>query len=321
MARVFVLGATGHVGNVVTRALLRDGHDVVACARDPHAESLRGVEAERLQLDVLKPETLDFTGADAVIFAAGLAAVGPLVKTAALRAHAEGAPNAARATRDAGARFVFVSSAVIFASSPGAPIDETAPLREPRTRYERVKQDAERALEELEGLDLVRVYPSGILGPFDFGPSPLGQGLRLFWRRILPVVVRGAFDFVDVRDVADAIAAAATKEGASGRYLLTGQTLTARELFSAAAAVRGRMAPPALPWGFARAAARGLDVASRLSGVRFPFTHDAVLVLNDEPTFESGRARAELDYSPRDVKTRSIPDLHAFFVREGMLRP
>lgn len=323
MARVIVVGATGHVGNVVTRALLREGHEVVAAARDPNARSLNDVDVERAIVDVLAPATLEpaLRDADAVIFAAGQAAVGPHVTPVALQVHAEGAPNVARATLEVGARFVFVSSAVIFdPPGDGAPIDEGAPHRVPRTGYEGAKITAEHALDALEDDSMVRLYPSGILGPYDFGPSPLGNGLRLYWRRVLPAVVRGAFDFVDVRDVADAIVQAATRPDVNGRYLLTGQTLTAAELFGAAAALYGRSKPPALPWRLARGIATGVDALSLVTGVHFPFTRDAVVVLDDTPVFECARARADLGYAPRDVRAETLPDLRAFFVREGVLR-
>jgi len=48
----------------------------------------------------------------------------------------------------------------------------------------------------------VIVCPTGIIGPGDFRESEMGRLMRSWLKPGLHVLVKGAFDFVDVRDVA-----------------------------------------------------------------------------------------------------------------------
>jgi protein-S-isoprenylcysteine O-methyltransferase Ste14 len=58
------------------------------------------------------------------------------------------------------------------------------------------------------GADIVTVNPTGIIGPYDFRPSRMGEVLLDLYHRRLPGLVAGGFDWVDVRDVAASTLAA-----------------------------------------------------------------------------------------------------------------
>ncbi|MFR7473634.1 MAG: NAD-dependent epimerase/dehydratase family protein [Christensenellales bacterium] len=72
-----------------------------------------------------------------------------------------------------------------------------------------------------QGLDAVIVHPSGILGPFDYGHGHLTQMVENYLNGHLKACVRGGYDFVDVRDVADGIIAAAEKGKKGACYILS----------------------------------------------------------------------------------------------------
>ena len=75
------------------------------------------------------------------------------------------------------------------------------PASAPHFAYDRSKAAGERALREVmaKGLEAVILHPSGVVGPHDFGPSRMGQVLLQLYHRKLPSLLRGGFDFVDVR--------------------------------------------------------------------------------------------------------------------------
>ncbi len=52
------------------------------------------------------------------------------------------------------------------------------------------------------GLDAVIVCPTAVAGPYDFHGSETGRAIQLYMRPGLKFLVDGAYDFVDVRDVA-----------------------------------------------------------------------------------------------------------------------
>lgn len=79
MSRIVVVGGHGRTGLLIVERLLADGHDVLATIRNPrHMAGLarRGAEAIALDLEAspLHDFVTAFTGADAIVFAAGSAA-------------------------------------------------------------------------------------------------------------------------------------------------------------------------------------------------------------------------------------------------------
>ncbi|MCZ7627794.1 MAG: hypothetical protein M5U19_01220 [Microthrixaceae bacterium] len=59
-----------------------------------------------------------------------------------------------------------------------------------------------------EGLDAVIVNPTGIIGPYDYAPSRMGETILRFRDGAIPVSIGGGFDFVDVRDLVAGMRAA-----------------------------------------------------------------------------------------------------------------
>ncbi len=79
--------------------------------------------------------------------------------------------------------------------------------------YARTKAEAPRLVLAAgqAGLDVSVVHPSGICGPYDCGAGHLTQLFIDYYKGRLTACVAGGYDFVDVRDVADGIIAAAQK--------------------------------------------------------------------------------------------------------------
>ena len=68
----------------------------------------------------------------------------------------------------------------------------------------------------------VFVFPSGIIGPSDIQGGSFTSMAKSFLAGRLPSVVRGGYDFVDVRDVADGILACAAGGAPGEGYILSG---------------------------------------------------------------------------------------------------
>src|SRR5439155_1296414 len=117
-----------------------------------------------------------------------------------------------------------------------------------------------------QGLDAVILNPSGMFGPVDPGPSRMGRVLLAMFRGRMPVTVHGAFDWVDVRDVA-AASITATERGRRGEnYLIGGHRASVTDLARLAADVSGRTPPRVVaPLAPVQLAARA---AVRLAGPR-----------------------------------------------------
>lgn len=148
---VHVTGGTGFVGSHLSNRLVERGHDVVAVSRNPDESPVEIDDSvERRGGDVTQSETLDFSGADAVVH---LVALSPLVKPRGTTHHevtAEGTRNVVEACdRDGVERLVHMSA--LGADSDG------------ETAYIRAKGEAERAVAE-SSLDATVFRPSVIFG-------------------------------------------------------------------------------------------------------------------------------------------------------------
>jgi nucleoside-diphosphate-sugar epimerase len=81
----------------------------------------------------------------------------------------------------------------------------------------------------------------GIIGPVDEAPSRMGAVLLALWRRRLPALTGGGFDWVDVRDVVTALTAAADRGRRGECCLVPGHRVSIPALAGLAAAGQCRV--------------------------------------------------------------------------------
>jgi len=325
--RFVVTGASGHLGANVVRALVAAGEPVRAVDIRP-GSALAGTAAEFVRGDVLDPTTLKdaFAGAEFVFHLAAKISIAGDPDGSVRRVNVDGVRHVAEAALEAGVRrFVHCSS--LHAYNVGA---IEGPVREDGLRavdpglpaYDRSKAAGEDELRRVvdRGLDAVIVNPSGIFGPVDPEPSRMGRALLAMFKGRMPVSVTGAFDFVDVRDVAAALLAAAEQGRTGENYLVGGHRASLTELGRLAAQVTGRRPPRvAVPLNAVRFAAEAAVrvVGPRRAG-RLLLTPESLHALATDPVVDYSKAVAELGYRPRALAD-TVSDLHASFVDDGRL--
>jgi dihydroflavonol-4-reductase len=324
--RIVVTGSAGHVGGNLVRALVEEGHEVHAVVlRDRRA--VEGTGARIVRADVMDPAGLRraFEGGQALFNLAARIALTRFDEGLLEEVNVRGVRNVVEAWLEAGSgRLVHFSSVHAFSQRPKhEPIDETRPLAD---TVESLAYDRSKALGDREvlrgmdrGLDAVVVHPSGIVGPHDYKPSNMGDVLLALARGTLPMLVPGAYDFVDVRDVVRA-AIAALARGASGeRYILSGHVVTVRELASIVEEVTGTRAPRlSAPLAVARLGAPFVEAFSRVTGTRPLYTRGALETLCQNCRFVNDRARGALGFEPRPFR-QTVEDSIAWFRASGRL--
>lgn len=319
-----VTGATGLVGNNVVRLLVRRGSSVRAVVRSA-GRSLDGLHMQVATAGLSDDHALEraIDGASVVVHSAAMVHCGWRHFDDMHAANVEGSRRVARAARRAGARLVHVSSVdAIGLTSDGSPADEeTPPGGMPECPYVVTKREAERAvLAEVEhGLDAVIVNPVYMIGPWDWKPSSgrmlleVGAGKGLF-------APPGANDFVDVRDVAAGILAAAERGISGRRYILGGHALSYLDAWRIFARAAGRMQPLGVaPQAAVRVAGWVGDLASLFARRELPVNSAAATMSMLPHNFSSARAIAELGYSFRPFET-TVADAWGWFVDHGYAR-
>ena len=157
-----------------------------------------------------------------------------------------GSENVARAALAAGARMVHVSTVnALGLASRDRWADESwakpQPLAAP---YVETKREADRRVRELihDGLDGVIVYPSFMLGRWDWKPSS-GRMLRDVAKHQPLVAPRGGCSLASADCVAEAIRTAMDRAPSGRDYVLAGVNLSYLDLWTLFAKVAGRRKP------------------------------------------------------------------------------
>lgn len=310
---LILTGAAGHLGSALLRMLAGSAAEVRALvlpgdALQIEAPNIRRFEGDVCQIETLRPLFENAEGRSLVVLhAAGIITISEELPPALRAVNVGGTLNLLRLSAEYGvSRFVDVSSVHALPVLPaGQTIREITAFSPALVAGGYAKTKAEAAQAVLDagktGLDVVVVHPSGILGPYDAGGNHLVQMLSEYLRGQLPAVVRGGYDFVDVRDVARGCLLAA-KCGRRGEcYLLSGHYAEIGELLSLAAACSGGKTPLVLPLWLAHGAVPFVELGAKLSGRRPLYTRYALQTVAANGSFSCEKAESELGYTRRPL--------------------
>jgi dihydroflavonol-4-reductase len=323
-----VTGANGHLGNNLVRTLLERGERVRAGVRNPaNTEPFEGLGSEVVRLDLMDKGSL----------LEALEGVETLYQVAAVFRHwardpeqeivqpnLEGTRNVLEAAAEQGVRrVVYVSSvAALDTNSPyrKGPFDESSwHTNYYGNPYYRSKIESEKLAWQLArelGPDMVSVLPSTMDGPNYSRLTPSMGVLDSVIRGSLPVDVNFRFNFVDVRDVAQGMIAAAERGRAGERYILAGDESMGipRMIEIAREFAPGLRIPPRVPRPVLTAAASAMEIGGRLTGREPAFLRSQVkLYYGVEQEFVTDKARRELDWKHRSSE-EAVRECFAYLI-------
>lgn len=323
---IVVTGATGHLGNVLVRQLQEEGKTVRALVLPGEdCTALNDLGVEIVEGNVLHPPDLEraFQGAEVVFHLAGMISILPGRDERVWQVNVEGTRNVIRAVQRTGVRrMVYTSSIHALERIPeGIIINEQIPF-DPQTEisdYDRSKATASLAVLQAvreEGLDAVIVCPTGIIGPYDFRLSEMGRLIVDILHRKLNFSVDGAFDFVDVRDVARGHLLAAEYGRAGEFYILSGEQIKIFQLVNLVKELAGvRTWIVNVPFKLAAFSAKFTPLLSRISRRQPRFTQYSLQTVRDNSVISSEKAGRELGYQPRSL-SESLADTVRWWMQQ-----
>jgi len=285
---IVITGATGHLGNVLVRKLVNMNKKVRALILPGEdITSLKGLEIEKVEGDVRLPDSLRkaFEGADIVYHCAGIISILPGQRKQLYQVNVIGTKNVVNmCLKTKVKRLVYTSSIhALSEPAPGIVFNESREFNPENVLGEYSKSKALGTLEVLKGvekgLDAVILCPSGIIGPYDYRVSEMGKLIVDFVKGKIKASVSGAYDFVDVRDVAEGLILACEKGRKGEGYILSGQQISVQQL---------------------------LEFLEEISGV-----------LASNSLVSCQKAQDEFGYSPRSIY-ESIKDTVQWFRQEGI---
>lgn len=322
---IAVTGASGHIGNVVCRQLLEKGYRVRAMY---HADrsSLESLPLEMVQGDILNPDDVAglLEGCTVVIHSAAIITIDGDPDGWVWRTNTEGTRNVLHAAIERRVkRVIHLSSVHAVTELPHSmPYDELRPYKtKADSVYDFSKATGEQIM--LEGmknasLEVVIVRPSAVMGPYDFKPSKMGAALMDFYHQKIPVLPEGGYDFVDVRDVANAIIVA-LEQGKSGEaYVLSGKYVNFTQLAEVIEHVTGKKMPRRLiSQRWMKILLPFVSLYARVTRTAPSFTKESMDVIkNGHPRMDHTKAKRELGYATRPLE-ESIRDFYNWVKENG----
>jgi len=319
-----VTGATGHIGNVLVRKLVERGEKVRALILPGESrESIQGLNIEAVEGDVLNLDSFfeSLRGVRGIFHLAGVISIMPGSNEFVHRVNVEGTRNVIRAAKEARIqKLVYTSSIHAIKRIESGVIDETLPYDpdNPYGAYDRSKAQATLDVQQAaqSGLEAVIACPTGVIGPYDFRGSMMGHVIRTAAEKKPTVYVDGAYDFVDVRDVADGLIAASEHGKRGESYILSGQRMSVRYLLETVHELTGQgFMLLKMPFELAKWAAQFTPHYYQLTKTSPRFTPYSLEVLRSNSNISHAKATRELGYQPRSLY-ESIADTVRWFLAQ-----
>ncbi len=308
--KVGITGAPGHVGSVLCRELLAKGGYTVRAGYYDEKKGIEGLDVEEQFVNILDKESVDefVSGCDAIVHLAAIISIEGDPTGIVRKTNFNGTENVIEACEKNGVKRLLHFS-TIHAMNPyplDKVLDETRDLAGDGdwvgSLYDRSKADGERSVLAAvdRGLDAILITPTSIMGPWDFGPSLLGQAILDIYHRDLPSVVKGGYDWVNVRNIVQGTIAALEVGKKGEKYLLAGEFKTVGEVARMIGDITQRKVPTyETPIWMARLGVPFAKIESMINGKPARITNEALSALvHSNPLCSSEKAQNDLGYQP-----------------------
>ncbi|WP_259016026.1 SDR family NAD(P)-dependent oxidoreductase [Emticicia fluvialis] len=259
MKRILITGANGLLGSATARRFAQEDFEVLAlCRAESDLNSLKEV-ADKIKIvegDILDIKSLEqaLEKVDFVVHTAAVVSYAPKDKDRMLKVNVEGTANVVNTCLMHGVKKLCHISSIaalgkpdvqLKLTSPSIEIDENQKWEESpiNSHYAKTKYLAELEVwrANAEGLPVVIVNPSVILGESDWGKS--STQLFKYAYDEHRFYSEGNLNYVDVNDVVEAVYQLINSDIDGERYILNGGTVSYKDFFTKAAGLFNKKPP------------------------------------------------------------------------------
>lgn len=308
-----ITGASGHLGSTLVQKLKCTNEDIrIFClpneeVQDEKIECIKGnicnpKDVERLFENLAHRELI-------VIHCAGYISIASKPNPLVEAINVGGTQNMVNCALKAKVKkFIYVASVHALTEKPDHQcMDESDPIDVHLVHgaYAISKAKAVTVVENAmsQGLRASIVFPSGLCGPNDTKMGKMNGLILRYQCHKLPFITPGGYDFVDVRDVADAILTCANLDKAKARYILSNRRIDVKEIFTTLEKeFHFTQLPWMIPYPLLRPLAWLIEGVDSLLNRPPLLTPYALKTLQSNSNFSHQRAQRDLNFNPRSFE-------------------
>lgn len=306
---VAITGGNGHIGNAIIEELIRRNYSIKALVHSKsnflesrNIETVKGsLHDEASLLDLMKD-------CDYLIHCAAIISISGDQNQLVQKINVEGLENVLKAAKKSNLkRIVHISSVHAY---DHLPIDEK--MNETRNfvsdtayAYDKSKRDgqlmARKYLEE--GLPIIVVNPTSVFGPPNYAKCKQNNAFIAMSKKKIPVVFKGGYNWVDVRDVANSICNALTQGTLGESYILGGSYYTLKDLSGVVAKVSNQRIPCfEVPIGLVKSFLPIIGAYYKIRKQDPSLTRQSIEILEfGNKHIDSEKAKKDLGHHPRPI--------------------
>ncbi len=317
---ILITGAGGHIGNVLVKLLYSKGHrDLRLFVQEKEDISyIEKYAKEVVRGDIRDPFAVSAAvrGCEYVFHLAGLVQISGIRKKQIYDINVGGTRNVVQACLEKQVkRLLYVSSVhALKGQTATEAIEESLDSDVNNLPGDYAKSKAMATIEVMnalqKGLDAVIVFPTGVIGPYDFKSSYTGSAIKGYIdAKKTQYYFEGKYDFVDVRDVADGIYRA-WKDGEKGQgYIISGSVSSLEDIIQTVEASTGHaIKRHKVPRTLVMLAAAFAPLYYAIVRKKPVLSRYSVEVLMSNSNITSHKAQEKLGYKPRPL-SRTIRDM------------
>ena len=317
-----ITGGAGHIGNTLARALLKEKKKVkILALPNEDVSSLDDLDVEIVRGDITDREFMKkfIQKGDIVFHLAGIIDIANMPYEKIKKVNYDGTVNVTDACIENKAKkLVYTSTVHIIDPNSGHVLTEPTAFEHDKLvgNYAKTKALASKYITEKSKaglLDASIVYPSAVVGPYDFRLSETGQVVLDYVNGKLNAYVKGGYNFVDVRDVAQGLIGASEKGRAGEGYILSGNYITVKEMMTILNKKTGRKRVPVkIALWFLKLVAPIANLYYKVRGKKPVLSNESLYTINTNANFSHQKATDEFGYNPRPVEQTLIDTVDWF---------
>ncbi len=314
-----ITGGKGFVGYALVKELVQRNEKIRLLLRSDSPIFL-GIPCDKIFGDICNVSDLEktFEGVDVVYHIAGLVDISGKKTDKLWAVNFEGTKNVVEACKKCGVKkLVYVSSVdAIPVTTEDEPIVEVNKFDPDLIEgdYGKTKAAASQYVLDSadENLEVFIVHPSTCIGPDDFNEtSSVLSMIKLYNKGVFSVNLDfGATNFVDIRDVANGMIAAAEKGRSGECYILSGHKLTMSEFMTVLSKIKNKKPPKiTVKKEFVEKILPSIENIFEMANIPPVLNEYALRKLCENCNFSNKKAQDELGYIPRPFEATLIDTL------------